>query len=549
MLNFKDASLDTVLSFLSEATGVVVLNNAKIDGRINVISRQPLTMDEAIGVLGSVLKDKGYAVVRTGRTLKIVPLDTAKTANIPVHSGNNPQVVDENDEMRTQVIPVRFADAAQLKKDLAPLIPSYADLSANVSTNSLILTDTGSGVHRLMEVIRALDTAVSAVTEIKVFTLKYANASNAAKLITSVFQPESATTQQPTPGGPRLGRFFGFGGPGGPGGQPATPETEGTRPQTKVVASADDRTNTLVISAPTDTMPVIEMVLKDLDSNPSQNEAVFIYHLRNGQADNIQAVINSIFSSGTTTGRTSTTSATSTTAQRTTGAPLSSNTFGSRTNSGIGSSSLFGQTTGNTNTTTAGTTAARPPTPALSPASAQSVAALAGQVYAVADDDTNSVLITTATENFDRVKAVLAELDRPVPQVLIKVLVAEVTHTNDLDLGVEFSAINIGAGTNKNTVFSDFGLGVGGGVGGGPTRRPTDWSPRSCRATSTPPSGCSNRSARWTCSPARIFWAPTTRPRRSSSASRSHSSPARSSPTPGRRSTSSSTRRWASFST
>ena len=37
---------------------------------------------------------------------------------------------------------------------------------------------------------------------------------------------------------------------------------------------------------------------------------------------------------------------------------------------------------------------------------------------------------------------IIAELDRPVPQVLIKVLVAEVTHDNSADLGVDFSILN-----------------------------------------------------------------------------------------------------------
>ena len=52
-------------------------------------------------------------------------------------------------------------------------------------------------------------------------------------------------------------------------------------------------------------------------------------------------------------------------------------------------------------------------------------------------------LVTTSSKNFDRVKAIIMDLDRAVPQVLIKVLIAEVTHDNSLDLGVEFSGMNL----------------------------------------------------------------------------------------------------------
>ncbi|HZN63909.1 MAG TPA: secretin N-terminal domain-containing protein, partial [Tepidisphaeraceae bacterium] len=68
---------------------------------------------------------------------------------------------------------------------------------------------------------------------------------------------------------------------------------------------------------------------------------------------------------------------------------------------------------------------------------------LAGQVFVIADPDTNSLLITTLTRHVPRLKEVLAELDRPVPQVLIKCLIAEVTHDNTIDFGVEFSVLNL----------------------------------------------------------------------------------------------------------
>jgi hypothetical protein len=66
----------------------------------------------------------------------------------------------------------------------------------------------------------------------------------------------------------------------------------------------------------------------------------------------------------------------------------------------------------------------------VSRAAGQTASDLAGQVTVVADEDTNSLLVMTAPKNFERVKQVLDELDRAVPQVLIKVLIAEVTHDN-----------------------------------------------------------------------------------------------------------------------
>jgi general secretion pathway protein D len=93
----------------------------------------------------------------------------------------------------------------------------------------------------------------------------------------------------------------------------------------------------------------------------------------------------------------------------------------------------------------------------LSPQNQASTADLIGQVYVVAEPDTNSLLVSTSSTNFERVKSIIADLDRAVPQVLIKVLIAEVTHQDSLDLGVEFSGMNLD-GTHGFKVGPDFAI-------------------------------------------------------------------------------------------
>jgi len=55
------------------------------------------------------------------------------------------------------------------------------------------------------------------------------------------------------------------------------------------------------------------------------------------------------------------------------------------------------------------------------------------------------------------VRMIIDDLDRPVPQVLIKVLVAEVTHGNSADLGVDFSILNQRSNGNGQAVDAKFG--------------------------------------------------------------------------------------------
>jgi general secretion pathway protein D len=500
-LNFKDASLRSVLTYLSEAAGLIIVEVAPVDARVTVMSLQPLSVDEAVGLLNTVLKEKGFAAVRTGRTLKIVTLTDAKKAAVPVRSGGDPAKIEPTDEVVTQIIPVQFADAAQLKVNLTTLIPTYADLQANVATNSLILTATQTDVRRIVEIVHSLDSQEVLVSEVKVFALQYANASNAARLINDLFNGSSSSgTSAARPGGLAGflfggaggggggGRGGGGGGPGGGGGGgdrgggggSDSASAAGPRQQ-KVTASADDRTNTLVVSAPSDLLKVIEGVIKQLDANPTADQAVFTYRLKNANSSNLEAVINNLFGAstsaaartGTTTGRTGTTAGTSGTGRTTgTGGTTGrggSTGFGSGSSSssmrglssgssGLGSSSFGSSTTSRGGTTAS--TAYRGTTTSgarLSSSAAQSASDLSGQVFVVADTDTNSLLVTTGSNNWPRVRAILDELDRAVPQVLIKVLIAEVTHEKTEDLGLEASILNLttaGVGFKVGTNFS-----------------------------------------------------------------------------------------------
>lgn len=464
-MNFKDAAIETVLEQLSEMTGLVIVKDAAIEGRFTIISKQEMNVDETLALLNSVLKEKGYVGIRTGRILKLVKLDEAKKRNVPVRTGNDPAKIEASDEVFTQVIPIRYIDAMQLKRDFAPLVPTYADLSANANSNTLILTDTGANIRRIAEIIRAMDTQSTVVAEVKVFQLKYANAASAARLINETFKEEDRQQQQQNlPFWMRGGAAFtgrGGGGGGGPfGGTPGGGAASATQQDQqqgqrirKVSASADDRTNSVVVSAGPDTMVIIAQVIRDLDSNPSEDQSVFVYKCKNAQAVNLEAVINAIF--GNQTGGLSRSAST----QRT------STGVGTNVQRGASSSRLPGSTTSSFGGSTVQSFGGgqgqsfRGGGSGL-PATLQN-ADLTGQVYVVADTDSNSLIVLTASRNYERVKTILNDLDKPVPQVLIKVLIAEVTHSKNDDLGVDASILTKGS---IQSVVTD--LGVASATGG-----------------------------------------------------------------------------------
>jgi general secretion pathway protein D len=496
--NFQDVSIDAVLDELSAAAGFVVVKQVAPQGRVTLVSKQPISADEAVSLLNTVLKNAGYAAIQQDRILKIVGATDATKMNIPVRTGRDPSKIANTDELITQVIPLRYSDATQLKTDLAPLISATAVFTSNASSNSLILTDTSANCRRLAEIVVALDTSVADSVDVKVIQLKYANAGDAARLVNDVFANLDTSRGDNggggnNQGGGRQGGGFGPGGfqpggfgPGGfqPGGggfgqrfqQQQGGGNNASRTRGKpITASSDDRTNTVVITGPADVLDTVAGVIAQLDSNPAAEETTYVYRLKNAQAVNMEGVLNSLFNgtagsgSGASqqnnaevlrqarnTGRTSTGSGA--TGSRRTNTGTGGNT------GGLGAGNFGGANAGGNNRFGAFGGAAGG---GISANARAASSALAGQVSFIAEPDSNSILIRTAPGNYDRVKAIVDELDRPVQQVLIKVLIAEVTHDNGTDTGIELSALNLRASGNGQSAGSNFNIPTEGAAGTG----------------------------------------------------------------------------------
>jgi len=207
-LNFQDTPLQTVLEYLSETAGLTVVSDEPIvDGRMTVISRQPIPLTQAVSLINSILKERSLTTILTGNVLKVVTLEKAKQESLPVLSGRDPDAIVASDDIVTYVIPVSYVTARALRENLLTLIPEYASLEANEDGNALIITDTMANIKRLMKIVVALDTHMASVAEIRVFRLTNADAQSAADMINTMF----ASDQQ---GGGRSSRT-GRGGTGG----------------------------------------------------------------------------------------------------------------------------------------------------------------------------------------------------------------------------------------------------------------------------------------------------------------------------------------------
>ncbi|ARN57551.1 type II secretion system secretin GspD [Sedimentisphaera salicampi] len=388
-LNFQDVPVADVLDYLSQEAGFVVVSDVVLTDRVTVVSKQPLDADEVVSLINSVLVDMDYAAVRVGRTLKILDISRAKYSSIPVSSGSELEDVPETDEVITHIIPIKYADAVKVKDDIASLISEQADFTSNEASNSIIITDTASNIRRIVKIIQALDTRMASIASVKVFNLVYAEADNTADLINEVFEQD--TQEEGRRGRNPFERMMrsrmGDRDDNGSSGAGVISQN------IKVRAAADEDTNTVVVSGPSDTLEIVAEVVEKIDKNPAEERSFFVYKLKNAEAANLKDVLNNLFEK------------------------MEDFNEDDRESSGRRGNIRRG-------------------------GSGSSETDLSEEVYMEAEEDTNSLIIMTSQENYDKIKPIIDELDEPVPQVLIKVLIAEVARNDDFELGTEFSVLS-----------------------------------------------------------------------------------------------------------
>lgn len=312
--NFRGAPLETVLNYLSEAAGLVIVLDTPIRGNIDMWSAQPVTRSEAIQLLNLALNKNGYTATLRGRNLVVSSKEDARKRNIPIRTGNDPREIPDNAEMVMQIIPLERIDATQAATDLATLLPSSATITANQDSNSLIVTDTQSNIRHIVELVSALDGSAGSVSSMKVFHLKNADPVEMAQLLTSLFGTQTSSTQGRGGATP----FGQFGGPGGPGAAIAAAiaarggntggrggSTTGNRSRggssgsrgTPVVAVADPRTFSVIVTGSKEALVDIGEIVAQLDSSAARKQRVFVYTLENGDVKQVEAVLKNLFQS------------------------------------------------------------------------------------------------------------------------------------------------------------------------------------------------------------------------------------------------------------
>ena len=168
---------------------------------------------------------------------------------------------------------------------------------ADERANCLVVCASAGLLPSVAEVVKRLDRRVSDGTELRVFRLRNADASELVEQLGQLFPEDNSS------GSGQGAVGFSFGEPPAPGGGPpdagaGSLQSDKSQAQTKrgqVMTVADARTSSLVVSAARGLMPQIAALIERLDADRGRKEVVGFWDLRNADPQDVKQVLQDLF--------------------------------------------------------------------------------------------------------------------------------------------------------------------------------------------------------------------------------------------------------------
>ena len=191
-ISLRDADIKVLIDMVSKITKKTFIVDPRINGKVTIITGRDIDENELYEVFLSVLQVHNFSAIKVGKIVKIVPSNKAKQLPVPViddddyadskDQGEGEGLADKDpDDLITRVVRVEHVPASMLVPILRPLVPSTGQLQAYQPSNTIVISDTAANIQRLVKVIKKMDRADD--EQMEVVPLKYASAAELAQTI------------------------------------------------------------------------------------------------------------------------------------------------------------------------------------------------------------------------------------------------------------------------------------------------------------------------------------------------------------------------------
>jgi general secretion pathway protein D len=380
-IDFPNAELKDIIKAIAKLTNKnFILDNTIQNRRITIVSPVPVTKQEAYYAFLSSLYTNNLTIVSIGKFLKVIEAKAAIQSNTRVFVGD---YAPPSEEIVTVLYTLKHLDAEEIQRFVTDLVPRTSRVNFFPDTNTLVITDTGINLRRVMAVMKSLDVPgyQDQLESIKIY---HASAKQIAKLLEDILEAQGGSRTSSSRNRRRQ-------------------KTRGGGVISKIVP--DERTNSIVVLANGRGVQELKQLVAKLDTPSIAGSGnIHIYYCKNAVSEQLATTINNLISAQKSTQ--------SSNPDQGNIPPVNAFNPNNRNNSKISTDGV----------------------------------SLAGNVRVTADKATNSLVILASASDYAALQQVLERLDIPRRQVYVEATIMELKASNNSEFsaGVNVAAPNIG---------------------------------------------------------------------------------------------------------
>ena len=193
VLNFEKADIREVVHSLAGALGINYLLDPRVEGQVTIRTAPTgkIPRSDLFPIFNQILRSIGIAAVKVGEVYNIMPIAEAKT-RVNASPSNLPGMTAD-DLFVIELVPVKNVAAQEMVNLLEPFITPGGDVYAYPRANVLIITDIATNVERLREMVDLLDRDSFKMLKAKIFKITHANIEDLGAELLSVLDTYGIT--------------------------------------------------------------------------------------------------------------------------------------------------------------------------------------------------------------------------------------------------------------------------------------------------------------------------------------------------------------------
>ncbi|GMT43065.1 MAG: type II secretion system protein GspD [bacterium] len=376
VLNFENAPIREVIKNICELLNINYIIEPGVKGYVTIRTLDKIPVSSALELLDQLLVINNLTRVKIGDYWRFLPTLKALKEPLPIYRNVPANRFAAQDRYQIRILSFNYVSARKVLEILKPFLSANASARVLGRSNMVMLVERGTKLLEIENLVKAIDIDTLDTMQVKLFELRNGLAVDVNSELTLIFDAMGYIKNQPGEG---------------------------------ITFLPLERFNAILMINPFPNLYAsISSWVEKLDSDPVQTAGVstFIYRVQNGDAATLADILRQLY------------------------VPERKETDQRR---GIAVQNILAGQEKKTGTEKQGKPHGKDTVSEIA------ASPMEGTVLIIPHKETNSIIVRTAKKNYSTILGTLEKLDAMPLQVLIEVLITELTLSDDLELGFEWA--------------------------------------------------------------------------------------------------------------